>query len=60
MAKAQFDHPVPELTEQEDAETLAAIDRGAQDVKNGRSVSLDDARRFIDEWHSKSSSAKKP
>jgi len=59
MAEAQFDHPVPELTEQEDAETLAAIDRGVEDVGAGRVVSLEDARHFIEEWHSKSSSVKK-
>jgi hypothetical protein len=52
MVEAQFDHRVPELTEQEDTETLAAIDRGIEDGKEGRVVSLEDARRFIDQWHS--------
>jgi len=49
MAEAKFDHPVPELTEQEDAETLAAIDRG-----------IEDARRYVDQWHLKSSLPKQP
>jgi len=60
MAEAKFDHPVPELTGQEDAETLAAIDRGIEDAREGRVVSLEDARRYIDQWHSKSSSPKQP
>ena len=60
MAEARFDHPVPELTEQEDAETLAAIDRGIKDAGEGRVVSLEDAHHFIDKWHSKSSSLKQP
>jgi predicted transcriptional regulator len=60
MAEAQFDHPVPELTEQEDAETLAAIDRGIGDARAGRVVSLEDARRYIDQWHLRSSLPKQP
>ena len=60
MAEAEFDHPVPELTEQEDAETLAAIDCGIQDAQEGRVVSIEDARRFIDQWHLKSSFPKRP
>jgi len=60
MAEAQFDRPVPQLTEQEDDETLAAIDRGSEDAKAGRVVSLEEARRYIDQWHSRSSSPKKP
>ena len=56
MAEAKFDHPVRELKEQECADTLAAIDRGIEDAKAGRVVSLDEARRYIDQWHSESSS----
>jgi predicted transcriptional regulator len=48
MAEAKFDPPVPELTEQEDAETLAAIDRGIADAEAGRVVSLDYALRYIE------------
>jgi predicted transcriptional regulator len=55
MAEAKFNHPVPELTEKEDAETLAAIDRGIEDVREGRVVSVEEARRYIEQWHSKSS-----
>jgi hypothetical protein len=60
MAEVQFGHPVPELTEPEDAETLAAIDRVIKDVSEDRVVSLEDARNYIDQWHSKLSSAQQP
>ncbi len=56
MGEALFNNPVPELTEQEDTETLAAIDRGFEDANAGRMVSIEDARRYIDQWRSKSSS----
>jgi predicted transcriptional regulator len=51
MADAKFDQPVPELTEQEDAKTRGAIDRGLEDAKEGRVISLEDARLYIDRWH---------
>jgi hypothetical protein len=50
MAKAKFDHPVPEFAEHEDTETLAAIDRGIKDAGEGLVVSLEDAQRFVDQW----------
>ena len=60
MAKAEldFNQPVPLIAE-EDAETLAAIDRGIKDANEGRSVSLDEARKMIPQWISKSGSPKK-
>jgi predicted transcriptional regulator len=58
MVEGQFNHPVPELTEEENDETLAAIDRGIKDAREGRVVSLEDARRYIDQWFSKSSLSK--
>ena len=36
-----------------DAETLAAIDRGIKDADEGRTVSLDEARKMIPKWISK-------
>jgi predicted transcriptional regulator len=48
MAETKFDPPVPAKTEHEDAETLAAIDRGIADAETGRVVSLDDALRYIE------------
>ena len=47
MPDLQFDHPVPELTDEEDEETLAAIDRGVKDADEGRTVSLEEARAYI-------------
>ena len=54
MAKVtpDFNEPVP-MTEDEDEETLAAIDRGIRDANEGRTVSLDEARNMIPKWISK-------
>ncbi len=41
-----------------DSETLAAIDRGVQDADEGRTVSLEDARKMIPQWISKFESRK--
>lgn len=41
------------FTEEEDEETLAAIDRGIKDTDEGRTVSSDDVRKMIPEWISK-------
>jgi predicted transcriptional regulator len=43
---------------QVDAETLAAIDRGIKDADEGRTVSLDEARKLIPQWISKFESQK--
>ena len=43
-----------------DAETLAAIDRGRKDADEGRTVSLDEARKMIPKWISKFESRKRP
>ena len=59
MADAKFD-PVPELTEEEDAETVAAIELGMKDAREGRVVSLEDARRYIDQLLLNSSLPKQP
>lgn len=53
MAELNFDRPVPELTQEEDAETLAAIDRGIRDAEEGRVVSLEQARHRLQKWLSK-------
>ena len=36
-----------------DAETLLAIDRGIKDANEGRTVSIDEARKMIPQWISK-------
>jgi predicted transcriptional regulator len=60
MAKVilDFNEPVP-LTEEEDEETLAAIDRGIKDADEGRTVSLDEARKMIPKWISRFESRKR-
>jgi predicted transcriptional regulator len=41
-----------------DEETLAAINRGIKAADEGRVVPLDEVRRRMQEWHTKSSSRK--
>ena len=41
-----------------DAKTLAAIDRGIEDVNKGRTVPLDEVRKMIPQWISKFESQK--
>jgi len=41
-----------------DRETLAAIDRGIKAADEGRVVPLEEVRRRMQEWHTKSSSRK--
>lgn len=44
----------------EDDATLAAIDRGIKSAEDGRLVSLEEARRRVQAWPTKSSSLKNP
>jgi predicted transcriptional regulator len=55
--------PVDQFTSTEeevevDEETLAAIDRGIKAADEGRVVPLEEVRRRMQEWHTKSSSPK--
>jgi predicted transcriptional regulator len=43
------------MTEEEDEATLAAIDRGIQDVDHGHVVSAEEARQRVRQWLTKSS-----
>ena len=52
MKDLRFDVPNTEEVEV-DAETLAGIDRGIEDAKNGRYVSAEEARKLIKEWRAK-------
>lgn len=58
MPELQFDHPVPQLTEQEDAATLSAIEAGIRDADEGRTFSIDEVRRHMEQWLSSLSSRK--
>ena len=57
VKKVDFNDPAP-LTEEEDEDTLAAIDRGIKAADEGRVVSSEEARRRMQEWLIKSSSPK--
>lgn len=57
MRELDFDHPVP-MTEEEDEETLAAIDRGIQSADEGRLIPIEDVRTRLVQWNTKSSSPK--
>jgi predicted transcriptional regulator len=58
MPELKFDHPVPELTDEEDDDTLAAIDHGLKDAEEGNTVTLEEARAYIQECLLKFSSPK--
>ena len=55
--KVDFDEPAPILDE-EDQETLAAIDRGIKAADEGRVVPLEEVRRRLQTWRTSSSSPK--
>ncbi len=60
MAKAkkfEFEDPVPVL-EDEDEETLAAIDEGIRDAEAGRTVPAEEVRKLLPKWISVSSTRK--
>ena len=52
MVDLKLEVPVTEEVEV-DAETLLAIDRGIKDANEGRTVSIDEARKMIPQWISK-------
>ena len=61
MAKAkkfELEDSVP-LIDDEDEETLAAIDEGLRDVTAGRTVPSEEVRRLMPQWISASSTRKK-
>jgi predicted transcriptional regulator len=60
MAKAKkldFENPALILDE-EDEETLAAIDEGLQDAKTGRTVPSEEVRQHLPKWITDSSTRK--
>ena len=59
MVDLKMQVPVTEEVEV-DAETLAAIDRGIRDADEGRTVSIEEARKMIPKWISKFESRQKP
>ena len=57
MADLKLEVPVTDEVEV-DAETLAAIDRGIDDANAGRTVPLEEVRKRVPQWISKSESPK--
>lgn len=55
--KIDFDNPAPILDE-EDEETLAAIDEGLHDAEAGRTVPIEEVRKLLPQWITASSSRK--
>jgi predicted transcriptional regulator len=57
MVDLKLQVPVTDKVEV-DAATLAAIDQGIKDAEEGRTVSIDEARKMIPKWISKFESHK--
>jgi hypothetical protein len=47
MPQLNFDHPVAELIEQEDSQTLSAIENGIAQLDAGQGISLEELRREL-------------
>lgn len=56
----QWDFDQPDILDEEDDATLAAIDRGIKDADEGRLVPAEDVRKRMEQWLSKSSTPKTP
>jgi hypothetical protein len=48
VASLTFDQPAPELTEQEDSQTLAAIQNGVSQLDAGQGIPLEELRKELD------------
>jgi len=57
VKKLDFDDPAP-LLDEEDEETLAAIDEGVRDAEAGRTVPTEEVRKLLPQWITASSSRK--
>jgi predicted transcriptional regulator len=57
VSRIDFDNPAS-LDEEEDEETLAAIDEGICDVEAGRTVPIEEVRKLLPQWITASSSHK--
>jgi len=55
VGRIDFDEPTP-INEEEDEETLAAIDEGIRDAEAGRTVPMEEARKLLPKWITASSS----
>jgi predicted transcriptional regulator len=56
-SRIDCDDPAP-IAEEEDEETLAAIDEGVRDAEAGRAVPVEEVRKLLPQWITASSSPK--
>lgn len=56
-SRIDFDNPTS-VDEEEDEETLAAIDEGIRDAEAGRTVPIEEVRKLLPKWIIASSSRK--
>ena len=59
MKKFDLDDPAPILDDDEDEETLAAIDEGIRDAEAGRTVPIEEVRKLMPQWITTVSSSRK-
>jgi predicted transcriptional regulator len=59
MSDLDLTKAVP-MTEEEDEETLAAIDRGVQSADEGHLVPIEEVRKRLARWNTKSTSLTTP
>jgi predicted transcriptional regulator len=57
VKESEFQKPAPALDD-EDEETLAAIDEGIRDVDAGRTVPAEEVRKLLPQWITASSTRK--
>ena len=58
VKKLNLDDPAP-ILDDEDEETLAAIDEGIRDAEAGRTVPIEEVRKLLPQWITTASSSRK-
>jgi predicted transcriptional regulator len=58
LKKFDLENPAP-VVDDEDEQTLAAIDEGMRDAEEGRTVPAEEVRRLLPKWTTASSTPKK-
>ena len=58
VKKFELEDPVPVVDDDEDEETLAAIDEGVRDAESGRTVPGEEVRKLLPQWISASGTRK--
>ena len=57
--KLDLDDPAPILDNDEDDETLSAIDEGIRDAEAGRTLPIEEVRKLLPQWVTTASSSRK-